>query len=93
MDWSIFLLLFGLFLFLWLLLQRIDPKRRLIVIVTLVPVLILTYNYINYRNAGTEGLLALVLSGLVAFLFWLLIGRYNRVKSADETIQVLGMDD
>ncbi len=93
MDWSIFLLLFGLFLFLLLLLQRIDPKRRLIVIVTLVPVVILTYNYINYRDAGAEGLLALLLASVIAFLFWLLIGRYNRVRSADETIQVLGLDD
>lgn len=93
MNWSIFLLLFGLFVFVLLILQRIDPKKRVIAILPLIPALIFTYNYVNYRNAGREALLALVLAVLLTFAFWLFIGRYNRTKSADETIQVLGLDD
>jgi len=93
MNWSIFLLLFGLFIFILLILQRIDPKKRLIAILPLIPAVIFTYNYVNYRDAGREAALALVLALVLAFLFWVLIGRYNRVKSADETIQVLGLDD
>ncbi|MCA9905356.1 MAG: hypothetical protein KC547_15985 [Anaerolineae bacterium] len=93
MNWSIFLLLFGLFVFILLIFQRIDPKKRRIASLPLIPALIFTYNYINYRNAGGEALLALVLALIVSFVFWLMIGRYNRVKSADETIKVLGMDD
>ncbi|MCL4250190.1 MAG: hypothetical protein KJ065_18725 [Anaerolineae bacterium] len=93
MNWSIFLLLFGLFVFILLIFQRIDPKKRLIATLPLIPALIFTYNYINYRNAGGEALLALVLALILSFMFWLLIGRYNRVKSADETIKVLGLDD
>jgi len=93
MEWSIFFLLFGLFLFLLILFQRIDYKKRRIVLLTLIPVYILTFNYINYRAVQREALLALLIAALFSFLFWLLIGRYNRVKSADETIQVLGLDD
>ena len=93
MEWSIFFLLTGLFLFLLILFQRIDYRKRRIVLLTLIPVYILTYNYVNYRGVHREALLALAVAALVSFLFWLLIGRYNRVKSADETIQVLGLDD
>lgn len=93
MEWSIFFLLFGLFLFLLILFQRIDYKKRRIVLLTLIPVYIFTFNYINYRGVQREALLAFSIAALFSFLFWLLIGRYNRVKSADETIQVLGLDD
>ena len=30
---------------------------------------------------------------VVSFLFWLLLGRYNPVHSADDTIKVYGMND
>lgn len=93
MNWSIFLLLLGLFVFVLLILQRIDPKKRLIAILPLIPALIFTYNYINYRDAGREAALALVVAAVLSFAFWLFIGRYNRTRSADETIQVLGLDD
>jgi hypothetical protein len=93
MDWSTFALLLGLFLFLLILFQRIDYKKRTIVFITLIPVYIFTWNYIQYREVQTEALTAFILSVLLSFAFWLFIGRYNRVRSADETIQVLGMDD
>jgi uncharacterized membrane protein YccC len=93
MDWSIFALLLGLFLFLLILFQRIDHKKRTIVVLTLIPVYIFTWNYIQFREVQTEALLAFAIAALLSFLFWLLIGRYNRTKSADETIQVLGLDD
>lgn len=93
MDWSIFLLLSGLFTGVLLLLQRVDPKKRRIVLLTLAVPAIFTYNYISYRSAQAEAVIALVLAGAISLLFWLFIGRYNRPKSADETMQVLGLDD
>ncbi len=93
MEWSVFFLLLGLFLFLMILFQRIDYKKRRIVLLTLIPVYIFTWNYIQFRGVQGEAVLAFAIAALASFLFWLLIGRYNRVKSADDTIQVLGLDD
>jgi predicted permease len=92
-DWSIFLLLLGGFFFIFMLFQRTDPQRRVIVIATMLIALELLRRYVIYRQAETEGLLAFGLALVLAFLFWLFIGRYNRPKSADETTTVLGLDD
>lgn len=93
MDWSIFLLLLAAFLIIFLIFQRTDPKRRLIVVATMLVALELMRRFIVYRNANTEGVLAFVFALILSFVFWLFIGRYNPPKSADETTTVLGMDD
>lgn len=72
--------------------QRAEPrKRRIVFLLLLIPAYLLR-NFAIYRDAVTEGWIALIVSLLLSFLFWALIGRYNPVRSSDE-IQVLGMDD
>jgi len=72
--------------------QRTEASKRLIVIFTMIIPIILIRNFAVYRDIETEAWTALVISFVLNFLFWVLIGRYNPVKSSDE-IRVLGMDD
>lgn len=44
------------------------------------------------RGVFHQAFSAFLIAGFVNLLFWMLIGRYNPVKSSDD-IQVLGMDD
>lgn len=72
--------------------QRAEPKRRLIVAIGMLLGGELIRRYVWYRDVHSEALFALVAAILLNALFWLLIGRYNPVGSSDQ-IQVLGMDD
>jgi hypothetical protein len=80
------------FSILFVFLQRSEARRRFIVLglVLLVGALI-GQNAAN-RNLGFESLIGLVLGSILAFLFWLLVGRYNPVGSSDN-IRVVRMDD
>lgn len=82
------------FTFLLLLIQRAEQKYRRLVtlliaffICPLIALLALTRELIRETLYGVG--VAVVLN----LLFWIMIGRYNPVRSSDETIQVLGMDD
>jgi xanthine/uracil permease len=45
-------------------------------------------------NRFQENVIALLIAVVIGYLFWLLIGRYNKVGDADETgIKVFGLDD
>ncbi len=77
-----------------LMVQRSERKyRRWVFLLFLFTAGILLRNFVIYREIEREGYTALVLSLILNFLFWLLIGRYNPVGSSDSNIQVLGMDD
>lgn len=81
-----------LFSLLFLFIQRAEPKKRRVVLLIIIGPLILIRNFAIYRDVETEGWIALGLAVILNFMFWILIGRYNPVKSSDE-IQVLGLDD
>lgn len=88
---TIFAVVFALLL---LIIQRADQKhRRMVMLVIgfftcpLIALFALTSQLIG------ETLYGLGIGALFNFLFWIIIGRYNPVRSSDETIQVLGMDD
>jgi hypothetical protein len=80
----------GLLMFLF---QRTDPKKKRIVLLILLVPAELIRRFIVFRDINTEGLIAFLLALFLNFLFWLLIGRYNPVRSSDDSIQVIGMDD
>lgn len=45
-------------------------------------------------NRVQENIIGLLIALVVSYLFWLLIGRYNKVGNADdEGIKVFGLDD
>ena len=45
-------------------------------------------------NRFQENIIGLLIALVVGYLFWLLIGRYNKVGDADESgIKVYGLDD
>jgi hypothetical protein len=92
MDLSHFLLLFSAFMFIFMMIQRAEAKRRTLVAACMLIVGILTQRYANYRGLHTEALVAFVSAGIISSLFWLLVGRYNPVGSSDD-IHVIGMDD
>lgn len=81
-----------LFTIIFLMIQRAEAKKRMIVLLTMLVPLLAIVVYIVYRKATTEGWVAFGLSLVLNFLFWVLIGRYNPVASSDN-IQVLGLDD
>src|SRR5690606_23728962 len=81
-----------LFTIIFLMIQRAESKKRLIVFLSMLIPLFAIGIYMVYRDAIAEGVVAFGLSLLLNFLFWVLIGRYNPVGSSDE-IQVLGLDD
>lgn len=81
--------LFGL---LFLIIQRTEPKKRLIVILTFSVIFALIRDWVMSRDAVQEAWVGLGISLVLNFLFWLLIGRYNPVKPSDE-MKVLGLDD
>lgn len=77
---------------LFLIIQRAEPKKRLIVFLTFSILFALIRDWVMSRDAVKEGWVGLILAILLNFLFWVLIGRYNPVRSSDE-IKVLGLDD
>lgn len=72
--------------------QRSEPKRRLLVTVIMLIPAELIRRYVYYRNTHTEAWIALVVGLVLNFLFWVLIGRYNPMHTSDE-IKVIEMDD
>lgn len=86
---TLFTLAFGVMLFL---IQRAEPKRRLVVALLMLIAAELIRRYAVYRDVNSEALFAFIVALVLNFLFWVLIGRYNPVGSSDN-IQVLGMDD
>lgn len=90
---------FGTFLFLCVLMniplfiiQRSEPKKRLIVVLVMLLPLELIRRYVWYRDVHTEAWIAFGIALVINFLFWALIGRYNPVGSSDR-IKVYGLDD
>jgi hypothetical protein len=93
MDGGLFALLLVGFSLIFFIIQRTEPKKRRLVIVVALVALELLRRFIVYRDINTEGILAFVIAIVLNFLFWAIIGRYNPVKSSDETIKVYGLDD
>jgi lysylphosphatidylglycerol synthetase-like protein (DUF2156 family) len=80
----------GLTLFL---VQRTEAKSRGCVIWFMVLVVGGAITWFSYlRGVFDQAFSAFLIAGFFNLLFWVLIGRYNPVKSSDD-IQVLGMDD
>ncbi len=92
MDTEYLLVFTVLMTMLLLVIQRTERSKRLIVIAVMLIPAILIRNWIVYIEREREGQIALLLSLILSFLFWWLIGRYNPVGSSDD-IQVLGLDD
>jgi hypothetical protein len=75
------------------LIQRTEAKSRGCVTWFMLLVVGGAIAWFSYtRGVFDQALSAFFWGALFNFVFWLLIGRYNPVKSSDE-IQVLGMDD
>lgn len=92
MDIGITALLTVTFGLIFLLIQRSERKKRIIVFIAFLLVGELIRRFTFYRNVHAEAWTALLLALLLNFFFWLFIGRYNPPKSSDE-IQVIGLDD
>jgi hypothetical protein len=92
MDFGITAMLFVMLSVLFFFFQRSERKRRLIVLLGVLFVGELLRRYVWFRDAHTEGWVALIAALLLNAAFWLFIGRYNPVGSSDD-IQVIGMDD
>ena len=93
MDWNYVALITIAVTFLFVVVQRIDPKRRRMPIAfVLLCLLIIRQNAFVKNDLHEETLLASLFALVLGGVFWLLIGRYNPVKDNDE-IRVMGMDD
>ncbi|MCU0512796.1 MAG: hypothetical protein MUE40_09515 [Anaerolineae bacterium] len=77
----------GLMIFL----QRIEPRHRRalrnFILFLAVGLWLLRY---HLRN---EHLIGCFIALTISFFFWLFIGRYNPVRSTDDTIKVYGLND
>lgn len=93
MNWGAFLLIGVVLCGLLFGVQRTEARRRRLSLLLLFLMAALSWSWANFRDLKSEYLLALAVSLIVNFLFWLLIGRYNPVADSDETITVYGMDD
>jgi amino acid permease len=92
MDIGSLVLLALSFTTIFILIQRSEAKRRRLVIFCMLLVILLIVWYSNQTNLQREALFGFLIGGVISFLFWLLIGRYNPVGSSDN-IHVLGLDD
>lgn len=92
MDWGITVFLAVGAGFLLFLIQRSEPRRRLLVAVATLIAAELIRRYVWFRDVHTEAAVAVTAALIFNFLFWILIGRYNPVSTSD-SIQVIGMDD
>lgn len=92
MNLEYLIILTTLFSIIFMLIQRSEAKKRMIVTLALVIPMILIRNFAVYRDVQQEAWIGLGIALIFNFMFWVLIGRYNPVPSSDE-IQVLGLDD
>ena len=93
MDWNYVALISVVAGSLLVMIQRTEPKRRrLAVFIVAICLLVIRHNAFLKSDLHEETVLAFVFALLLSLLFWLLIGRYNPIKSEDN-VQVLGMDD
>jgi uncharacterized membrane protein YjjP (DUF1212 family) len=92
MDIAVLILLTLTFSILFLVIQRAERRRRLVVAIIMGFVGLLVQRYANYRALHSEALIAFILAIIFNLLFWIILGRYNPPGSSDD-IQVLGMDD
>lgn len=93
MDAGVIAVYGGLSTIFWLVLQRTDRGKRTIVLLSLGLIVILMRNLAVYRGYEGEAWTGVIIGSILAFLFWILIGRYNPPRSTDTTIQVIGLDD
>lgn len=78
---------------LFVMIQRTVPKRRrLTSVFVLVCLLVIRQNAFLKGDLHEETAIAFVIALPLSALFWLLVGRYNPVKT-DDDVQVLGLDD
>jgi hypothetical protein len=92
MDGGAILLLTLAFTVLMLIYQRAEATRKRIVGICVGAAGLAIAWYAARGNLAREIIVGLALSLVLSYGFWLLIGRYNPVRSSDE-IRVLGMDD
>lgn len=92
MDTGILILLVISLGTIFLVVQRTELKRRRFVLIVMFVVLIVIGWLVNTLGTWREAIVAVIISGGLNFLFYVLIGRYNPVGSSDN-IRVLGMDD
>jgi F0F1-type ATP synthase assembly protein I len=86
------LILTFIFTTVFMLIQRSERKRRLLVAACLAVVVVLAVRYTNYRDYHTEAVVGFIIAVVFNGLFWMLFGRYNPPADSDE-MKVLGMDD
>lgn len=77
----------------WIVIQRTDRGKRMVVLLAMGLLVILMRNLAVYRGYESEAWAGVVIGSILALLFWLFIGRYNPPRSTDKTIQVIGLDD
>ena len=93
MDWNYLALIAVTAALLLIMIQRTEAKRRrLAIFMVALALLLIRHNAFLKGDLHEETLLAVVIGFALSFLFWLLIGRYNPVKS-DEPVKIMGMDD
>ena len=93
MDLNYVALIAAVVALLLVMIQRTEPtNRRLAIGFVVLCFLVIRHNAFIKSHLHDETLVAFVVGFLMSSLFWLLIGRYNPVRSSDD-IQVMGMDD
>ena len=93
MDWHYVALIGTAFTLLLLTIQRTEARRRRLAgFLVALALLLIRHNAFLKGDLHEETLAAFILALIASFLFWLLIGRYNPVKSQDN-VHVMGMDD
>lgn len=94
MDGNLQTIFTVVFTFLFLLIQRAEQKYRRLVtmLIGLFICPLIALFALNSEFIG-ETFYGIGVGAVLNLLFWIMIGRYNPVRSSDETIQVLGMDD
>jgi hypothetical protein len=92
MDIGALILLTLTISFLFLIVQRTETRRRLVVAIIMAVIGLLIQRYANYRALHTEAFVGFILAVIINLGYWVMFGRYNPPGSSDD-IQVLGMDD
>lgn len=90
MIWGYLLTIASLFTLLGLIAQRMVERhqkgfRRFIYVLAVLALI--------RGNLMSETLIGFAIAFVINFLFWFLIGRYNKVPNDDEIIKVYGMND
>lgn len=94
MDGSFQTIFTVVFTFLFFLIQRAEQKhRRMVTLLIAFFICPLMALFAVTSELIGETLYGFGIGAVLNVLFWIVIGRYNPVRSSDETIQVLGMDD